>query len=124
MGGDEIKRGLRVVEGSSAARDVQQEIDTIVKTNRIVLFMKGDPAAPQCGFSARAAAILSSYQQPFYAVNVLRDQDIREGIKEYADWPTIPQLFVEGEFIGGSDIMASMHESGELQAILIGSDIW
>jgi monothiol glutaredoxin len=86
--------------------------------------MKGDPAAPQCGFSARAAAILSSYQQPFYAVNVLRDQDIREGIKEYADWPTIPQLFVEGEFIGGSDIMASMHESGELQAILIGSDIW
>jgi monothiol glutaredoxin len=118
MNDQEEKRSLRVVNSNEQSRDVQQEIADIVKNNQIVLFMKGSPTAPQCGFSARAVSILREYSPSFYAVDVLRDQEIREGIKEYSDWPTIPQLFVSGEFIGGSDIMASMHESGELGEIL------
>ena len=118
MNDKEEKRGLRVVSSNQQARDVQQEIAEIVKNNQIVIFMKGSPAAPQCGFSARAVSILREYSPSFHAIDVLRDQEIREGIKEYSDWPTIPQLFVNGEFIGGSDIMASMHESGELKSIL------
>ncbi|QDG54829.1 Grx4 family monothiol glutaredoxin [Persicimonas caeni] len=86
----------------------------MVTENDLVLFMKGTPQQPMCGFSARAAAVLSSYGKPFYAVNVLADPEIRQGIKDYGDWPTIPQLYVGGELVGGSDIVSKMHESGDL----------
>ena len=101
--------------------DVKSRIDQIVKSNDVVLFMKGTALFPQCGFSSRAIAILDHLGVPFETVDVLADQDIRQGIKEYSDWPTIPQLYVKGEFVGGSDIMMEMFESGELKG-LVGAD--
>jgi monothiol glutaredoxin len=98
--------------------DVSSRIDQIVKGNDVVLFMKGTPLFPQCGFSSRAIAILEHVGTPFESVDVLQDQEIRNGIKEYSDWPTIPQLYVRGEFVGGSDIMMEMFESGELQQLI------
>ena len=99
--------------------DVQQRIDQLVKSNPVVLFMKGTPQFPQCGFSGRAAQILKACGVDSYtSVNVLADEEIRQGIKEYANWPTIPQLYVHGEFVGGSDIMMEMYESGELAEML------
>lgn len=98
-----------------------QRIDGIVRDHAIVLFMKGTPMFPQCGFSSRAIAILEHLGATFHSVDVLQDQDIRQGIKAYSDWPTIPQLYVQGEFVGGSDIMMEMFESGELQALLTAS---
>jgi len=98
--------------------DVKERIDALVKTNDIVLFMKGTPLFPQCGFSSRAIAILEHLGTPFETVDVLADQEIRTGIKEYSDWPTIPQLYVKGEFVGGSDIMMEMFENGELKALV------
>ena len=100
--------------------DAQERIDALVKTNDILLFMKGTPLFPQCGFSSRAIAILDHLGQPFETVDVLADQDIRQGIKQYSDWPTIPQLYVKGEFVGGSDIMMEMFESGELKQLVDG----
>ena len=101
--------------------DAQQRIDTLVKTNEVVLFMKGNASFPQCGFSGRAIQILKACgvdTKTVTTVNVLEDDGIRQGIKEYSNWPTIPQLYVKGEFIGGSDIMMEMYESGEmLQAL-------
>jgi len=97
---------------------VAQKIDQVVKNNDIVLFMKGTPDFPQCGFSQRVAGILNSYEIPFSAVNVLLNNEIREGIKAYSDWPTIPQLYISAEFIGGCDIVCEMHEAGELQELL------
>jgi len=97
--------------------DSQQRIDTLVKTNEVVLFMKGNANFPQCGFSGRAMQILKACgvdTKSMKTVNVLEDDGIRQGIKEYSNWPTIPQLYVKGEFIGGSDIMMEMYESGEL----------
>lgn len=94
--------------------DVLSEIEKMVTENKLVLFMKGTPQQPMCGFSARASALLSSYNQPYYAVNVLADPEIRQGIKEYGNWPTIPQLYIGGELVGGSDIVSKMHESGDL----------
>ena len=97
--------------------DAQQRIDTLVKTNEVVLFMKGNASFPQCGFSGRAIQILKACgvdTKAVKTVNVLEDDAIRQGIKEYSNWPTIPQLYVKGEFIGGSDIMMEMYESGEL----------
>ena len=101
--------------------DVSNRIDEIVKSNEVVLFMKGTALFPQCGFSSRAIAILDHLNVPFETVDVLQDQDIRNGIKEYSDWPTIPQLYVRGEFVGGSDIMMEMFESGELQQLVAAS---
>jgi len=98
--------------------DAQSRIAELVKTNHIVLFMKGTPLFPQCGFSSRAIAILDRLGAPYQSVDVLADLEIRQGIKEYSDWPTIPQLYVKGEFVGGSDIMMEMFESGELQQLL------
>ena len=92
----------------------QVRIDDIVKGHDVVLFMKGTPLFPQCGFSSRAIAILNHLEVEFESVDVLQDQGIRQGIKAYSDWPTIPQLYVDGEFVGGSDIMMEMYESGEL----------
>ena len=98
--------------------DVRERIDAIVKNNDIVLFMKGTPLFPQCGFSSRAVAILDHLGVKFETVDVLQDPEIRQGIKDYSDWPTVPQLYVKGEFVGGSDIMMEMFEAGELQQLL------
>ncbi|MBN9144095.1 MULTISPECIES: Grx4 family monothiol glutaredoxin [unclassified Novosphingobium] len=98
--------------------DVQTRIADIVNTNDIVLFMKGTALFPQCGFSSRAIAILEHLGATYHTVDVLQDMEIRQGIKAYSDWPTIPQLYVKGEFLGGSDIMMEMYEAGELQALL------
>ena len=98
--------------------DAKERIDTLVKSNEVVLFMKGSALFPQCGFSSRAVAILDHLGVPFETVDVLQDQEIRAGIKEYSDWPTIPQLYVKGEFVGGADIVKEMFQSGELRTLL------
>ncbi|WP_284615759.1 Grx4 family monothiol glutaredoxin [Aquabacterium humicola] len=99
--------------------DVQQRIDDIVKGSRVVLFMKGTSQFPMCGFSGRAIQVLKACGvNELTTVNVLEDEAIRQGIKEYANWPTIPQLYIDGEFVGGSDIMMEMYQSGELQQML------
>ncbi len=98
--------------------DARDRIHDIVKKSDIVLFMKGTSLFPQCGFSSRAVAILERLGADYETVDVLQDPEIRQGIKEYSDWPTIPQLYVKGEFVGGSDIMMEMFESGELQQLL------
>jgi len=98
--------------------DAREQIEEIVRSNEIVLFMKGTELFPQCGFSSRAVAILEHLQVSFKTVDVLQDPQIREGIKQFSDWPTIPQLYVKGEFVGGSDIMMEMFESGELQQLV------
>ena len=98
--------------------DAKERIDALVQGNDVVLFMKGSALFPQCGFSSRAIAILDHLEVGYETVGVLQDQEIRQGIKEYSDWPTIPQLYVKGEFVGGSDIMMEMFESGELQQLL------
>lgn len=99
----------------------KDKVDEIVKANDVVLFMKGNPMFPQCGFSARATGILQQCGVKFAHVNVLADPEVREAVKEYSSWPTIPQLFVKGEFVGGSDIMMEMYESGELQKLISAS---
>jgi monothiol glutaredoxin len=101
--------------------DIQQRIEQLVKNSDVVLFMKGDANFPQCGFSGRAIQILKACgvePTAVKTVNVLEDEEIRQGIKEYSNWPTIPQLYVKGEFVGGSDIMMEMYQSGELQQVL------
>ena len=98
--------------------DVSTRIDEIVKKSDIVLFMKGTALFPQCGFSSRAVAILDHLGVAFETVDVLQDPELRNGIKAYSDWPTVPQLYVKGEFVGGSDIMMEMFEAGELQQLL------
>ncbi len=100
------------------SRDVQNEIKELVEGNDVVLFMKGSPDFPQCGFSGMATQILNTLGTDFKSVNVLQDQEIREGIKQYGNWPTIPQLYIKGELVGGSDIMREMYESGELAQML------
>ena len=95
--------------------DVKTRIDKILEENKIVLFMKGTPQFPQCGFSQRATLITNEIGAEYHTVNVLEDDDIRSGIKEYGNWPTIPQLYVNKELLGGSDIMMEMFESGELK---------
>lgn len=103
--------------------DTNARIAEIVNSNDIVLFMKGTPLFPQCGFSSRAVAILDHLGVPFEGVDVLQDMEVRQGIKAYSDWPTIPQLYVKGEFVGGSDIMMEMYEAGELQQLIADSGI-
>jgi monothiol glutaredoxin len=103
--------------------DVQQRIDELVKGNDVLLFMKGNASFPMCGFSGRAIQVLKACgvdAKSIATVNVLDDAEIRNGIKEYSNWPTIPQLYIKGEFIGGSDIMMEMYESGELQKVITG----
>ncbi|MCB9025493.1 MAG: Grx4 family monothiol glutaredoxin [Bdellovibrionaceae bacterium] len=97
--------------------DVKNKIEDLLKQHKIFLFMKGSPQFPQCGFSARAAGILNELNVDFGSFNVLEDENIREGIKEYGQWPTIPQLYHNGELIGGSDILMEMYESGELKQL-------
>jgi monothiol glutaredoxin len=99
--------------------DVQARIDSLVKSNRVMLFMKGTPQFPQCGFSGRAIQVLKAAgAADVKTFNVFDDEEVRQGIKDYAQWPTIPQLYVNGEFVGGSDIMMEMYQSGELQQLL------
>jgi monothiol glutaredoxin len=102
----------------NSVSEANDRIADIVKSNDVVLFMKGTPLFPQCGFSSRAIAILDRLEVKYETVDVLQDPEIRQGIKEYSDWPTIPQLYVKGEFVGGSDIMMEMFESGELQELV------
>lgn len=97
---------------------VQARIGEIVKSADVILFMKGTPLFPQCGFSSRAVAILDHIGVAYESVDVLQDMEVRQGIKEFSDWPTIPQLYVKGEFVGGSDIMMEMFEAGELQQLM------
>jgi monothiol glutaredoxin len=105
--------------GVSAMSDAQQRIDDLVKGHRVVLFMKGTAQFPMCGFSGRAIQVLkASGVSDLKTVNVLEDEEVRQGIKDYANWPTIPQLYINGEFVGGSDIMMEMYQSGELQQVL------
>ena len=98
--------------------NTKSEIESEISNNDIVLFMKGTPVFPQCGFSAATVGILNHLGVKFNSINVLEDEDIRQGIKEYSDWPTIPQLYVKGEFVGGCDIVREMYESGELTDLM------
>ena len=103
--------------------DTQNRIADVVTKNDVVLFMKGTPLFPQCGFSSRAVAILDHCGVAYESVDVLQDMEIRQGIKAYSDWPTIPQLYVKGEFLGGSDIMMEMFEAGELKQLMDDNNI-
>ena len=98
--------------------NTHQRIDELVKSSEVLLFMKGNASFPQCGFSARVVQILSHMNVPFKTANVLEDMELREGIKEFSSWPTIPQLYVKGEFVGGCDIITEMFQSGELESLL------
>ena len=98
--------------------NTKSEIESEIRNNDIVLFMKGTPVFPQCGFSAATVGILNHLGVKFNSINVLEDEDMRQGIKEYSDWPTIPQLYVKGEFVGGCDIVREMYESGELTDLM------
>ena len=97
---------------------IRQQIENQIKNNKVFLYMKGTPEAPMCGFSARTVQILQKHKVPFKSFNIFDDEEIRQGIKEYADWPTIPQLYINGEFVGGCDIVTELDESGELAKIL------
>ena len=99
-------------------QNIHERIENDLQENAIVLYMKGTAQMPQCGFSAVVVQVLNSLDVPFKDVNVLADQDIRQGIKDFSNWPTIPQLYIKGEFIGGCDIVREMHQTGELQAML------
>lgn len=98
--------------------EVKERIDQLVKDNRILVFMKGSKLMPQCGFSNNVVQILNSLGVPYETVDVLADFDIRQGIKDYSQWPTIPQVYINGEFVGGSDIMIELYQSGELQQMV------
>ena len=108
---------------SEVDSEAQSRIAQTVKASDVVLFMKGTPLFPQCGFSSRAIAILDHLGVEYATVDVLQDQGIRQGIKQYSDWPTIPQLYVKGQFVGGSDIMMEMYEAGELSELLAESGV-
>ena len=103
--------------------DIKLEIKKIIDSNDICLFMKGVPEAPQCGFSMTVSNILKNLNVNFKGINILEDDDIRNGIKEYSDWPTIPQLYIKGEFVGGCDIIKEMYESGDLRELLVKKEL-
>lgn len=99
---------------------VREQIELDIKNNKVMVYIKGTPESPMCGFSAQIVSVLKSYHVPMKAKNVLDDPDIRQGIKDFTEWPTIPQIFINGEFIGGCDIVMEMHENGELKKLLEG----
>ncbi len=96
----------------------QQQIDSMIKENKIMVFMKGDRLQPQCGFSNNVVQILNILGVPYETFDILSNEEIRQGIKEYSSWPTIPQVYIKGEFIGGSDVMAELYQKGEIQQIV------
>ena len=98
--------------------DPQTYIKDVIDNNAVVLFMKGSPNQPQCGFSANAAGILKSYGTDFHHVDIIADPEVRQGVKEFSNWPTLPQIYVGGEFLGGSDILRQMHDQGELGELI------
>ncbi|HAZ44334.1 MAG TPA: Grx4 family monothiol glutaredoxin [Cyanobacteria bacterium UBA11369] len=98
--------------------ELKERLDTLIKQNKIVVFMKGNKLMPQCGFSNNVVQILNTLGVPYETVDVLEDYEIRQGIKEYSNWPTIPQVYIDGEFVGGSDIMIELYQKGELQQIV------
>lgn len=100
------------------ANDVLAHIDETVKKNKIIVFMKGTPSFPMCGFSAATVQVLDSYNVPYESVNVLEDPAVRDGLKRYSNWPTIPQVYINGEFVGGCDIVREMHANGELEPLI------
>ena len=102
--------------------DVNTRIEEQLKSHDILLYMKGTPDFPQCGFSGQAVAALNAIGKPYAFVNIFEDEEVRQGLKEYSSWPTFPQLYVKGELIGGSDIVVEMYHSGELKTLLEGSD--
>ncbi len=97
---------------------VRKQIESDIKGNRVMLYMKGDAQQPMCGFSGRVVEILNSYGVPFKTFNILENEEVRSGIKEYSDWPTLPQLYIDGEFVGGCDIVTELHQTGELSKLL------
>jgi len=97
---------------------MRQEIENEIKSNPIVIYMKGTPQAPQCGFSAKSVQILQSYNLPIKSHDILASEELRQSIKEFTDWPTIPQIFIKGQFVGGCDIITEMHANGELAQLL------
>ena len=97
--------------------DIKDQIEKDIKENKVMLYMKGTADAPQCGFSARVVEVLKSHGVPFKAKNILDDPELRQGIKEYSDWPTIPQLYINGKFVGGCDITRELFETGELKKL-------
>jgi monothiol glutaredoxin len=101
-----------------ANNEALARIDEQVKNNKIIVYMKGTPSFPMCGFSAATVQVLDSYQVPYESVNVLEDPAIRDGIKRYSNWPTIPQVYINGEFVGGCDIVREMHDNGELEPLI------
>lgn len=103
-----------------AESEIRSQIEEAVKSNKVFVFMKGTPDQPMCGFSAATVQVLKRLNVPFAAANVLEDERIREGVKQYSNWPTIPQVFVNGEFVGGNDIIQQMYASGELQKMVQG----
>ena len=103
---------------TNSGADAQDRIAATIRSHPVVLFMKGTPAFPLCGFSAAVSAVLQHYGVTPHTIDVLRDPAVREGIKRYSDWPTMPQLYVDGSFIGGCDIVREMHEAGELEPLL------
>jgi monothiol glutaredoxin len=98
--------------------ELNARIDELVKSNKVLVFMKGSKLMPQCGFSNNAVQILNSFGVPYETVDVLADPDIRQGIKEYSNWPTIPQVYINGEFVGGSDVLVELYQQGELQPMI------
>jgi len=97
---------------------LRQKLQSMVETHKVVLFMKGNQLFPQCGFSAKVVELLKRSGAPFHTVNILAEADVRQGLKEFSSWPTFPQLYINGEFVGGCDIVTEMHENGELSALL------
>jgi monothiol glutaredoxin len=114
---------LTAAEQETSMADANQIIDNEVKSNDVVLFMKGTPQFPMCGFSSQVVQILNYLGVPYKGINVLEDETIRQGIKDYSNWPTIPQLYVKGEFIGGCDITREMFQAGELQQLFVDKGI-
>ncbi len=104
-------------------RPAREYIDEVVKQNAVVIFMKGTPQSPACGFSASASSILSTHGVPYFSFDVYGDPDVREGVKEFSNWPTIPQIFISGEFVGGADILKTLEDSGELKAMLANAKV-
>jgi monothiol glutaredoxin len=102
------------IDATSVEGELTERIQKIINSDKIVLFMKGNPGFPQCGFSANTVAILQTFDVPFTTFDILQDMDIRQGLKEYSNWPTFPQLYVNGELIGGNDIITQMYQEGEL----------